>query len=124
MGQMANKSAFDWIANDPKIVTASTIISRLMDDIVSPMREHVASAVECYMKQHGVTEEEVRKLFRKEISNAWKDINQEFLKPTAVPVPLLGRILNQELLRKEDTYTNSYKLKDDVASVLLNPVPL
>ncbi|KAJ0044675.1 hypothetical protein Pint_04330 [Pistacia integerrima] len=115
MGQIVNKSAFDWIANDPKIFEQK--------------REHVASAVECYMKQHGVTEEEVRKLFRKEISNAWKDINQEFLKPTAVPVPLLGRILNLSrsmdvIYKEEDTYTNSYKLKDDVASVLVNPVPL
>jgi hypothetical protein len=42
------------------------------------------------MKQYGVSvEEEVYKLFRKEIANAWKDINQELLKPTAVPMPLL-----------------------------------
>lgn len=35
MGQIADRKAFDWLANDPKIITASTMICRLMDDIVS-----------------------------------------------------------------------------------------
>ncbi|KAJ0102377.1 hypothetical protein Patl1_05058 [Pistacia atlantica] len=133
MGQIADKKAFDWLANDPKIITASTIICRLMDDIVShefeQKRKHVVSSVECYMIQHGVSKEEVIKLFRKEISNAWKDTNQEFLKPTAVPAPLLKRILNLSrvidvLYKDDDTYTNSYKLKKDIASLLVNPIPL
>ncbi|TXG67315.1 hypothetical protein EZV62_008590 [Acer yangbiense] len=87
MGDIANQQAFDWISNDPTIIKASAIIARLMDDIVShefeQKREHVASNVECYVKQHRISKEEVIKLFRKEISNAWKDINQECLKPTA-----------------------------------------
>ncbi|XP_031284201.1 alpha-copaene synthase-like [Pistacia vera] len=133
MGQIADKKAFDWLANDPKIITASTIICRLMDDIVShkfeQKRKHVASGVECYMIQHGVSEEEVIKLFSKEISNAWKDTNQEFLKPTAVPAPLLKRILNLSramdiIYKDDDTYTNSYKLKKDIASLLVNPISL
>ncbi|KAJ0044673.1 hypothetical protein Pint_04332 [Pistacia integerrima] len=133
MGQIADKKAFDWLANDPKIITASTIICRLMDDIVShkfeQKRKHVASGVECYMIQHGISEEEVIKLFSKEISNAWKDTNQEFLKPTAVPAPLLKRILNLSramdvIYKDDDTYTNSYKLKKDIASLLVNPISL
>ncbi|KAJ0102231.1 hypothetical protein Patl1_04440 [Pistacia atlantica] len=133
MGQIADKKAFDWLANDPKIITASTIICRLMDDIVShkfeQKRKHVASGVECYMIQHGVSEEEVIELFSKEISNAWKDTNQEFLKPTAVPAPLLKRILNLSramdvIYKDDDTYTNSYKLKEDIASLLVNPISL
>ena len=31
----ATQKAFQWIINDPKIIRASTIIARLMDDIVS-----------------------------------------------------------------------------------------
>ncbi|KAF2285862.1 hypothetical protein GH714_008471 [Hevea brasiliensis] len=86
MGAIATKDAFEWVSSDPKILRASSIVCRLMDDIVShefeQKREHVASGVECYMKEHGVSEEEVMKLFRKQIANAWKDINEECLKPT------------------------------------------
>jgi len=46
------------------------------------------------MKQHGATEEEAINEFRKEITDAWKDINEECLYPTIVPMPLVTRILN------------------------------
>ena len=90
----------------------------------------MASSVECYMKQHRISKEEVIKLFRKETSNAWKDINQECLKPTAaVPMPLLVCILNLSramdvIYKDDDGYTNSHILKDHISSVLLNPVLL
>ncbi|RVW82924.1 Valencene synthase [Vitis vinifera] len=55
--------AFDWVISDPKIITASAVICRLMDDISShkfeQKRGHVASGIECYMKQYGASEEEV-----------------------------------------------------------------
>ncbi|KAF2285865.1 hypothetical protein GH714_008495 [Hevea brasiliensis] len=90
-------------------------------------REHAPSSVECCMKQHGVSEEETVKLFREEIANAWKDINEEWLKPTPAPRPLLERIMNlaraMDVIYKDgDGFTNSYILKDYVASLLKDPV--
>lgn len=132
MGEIANKQAFDWISNDPKIVKAAQVICRLMDDIVShefeQKRKHVASGIECYMKQHGVSDEEVIKVFRKEISNEWKDINEGFLKPTEVAMPLLERILNlarvmDVIYKDDDGYTNSYVIKDYITTLLEKPVP-
>ena len=35
MGEVVTKKAFDWAINDPKIIRASTVICRLMDDISS-----------------------------------------------------------------------------------------
>ena len=35
MGDIVTKYIFDWASNTPKIVKASSIIARLMDDIVS-----------------------------------------------------------------------------------------
>ncbi|KAJ9182759.1 hypothetical protein P3X46_006716 [Hevea brasiliensis] len=131
MGAIATKDAFEWVSSDPKILRASSIVCRLMDDIVShefeQKREHVASGVECYMKEHGVSEEEVLKLFRKQIANAWKDINEECLKPTPAPMPLLERVLNLArcidiIYKDDDGYTNSHILKDHVASLLKDPV--
>ena len=35
MGCIATEEVFKWLTNNPKIVNASSIIARLMDDIVS-----------------------------------------------------------------------------------------
>ncbi|XP_031250371.1 (-)-germacrene D synthase-like [Pistacia vera] len=133
MGDIVTKESFEWVLSNPKIVKASSIICRLMDDTAGhkdeQQRQHVASAVECYMKHHGTSEEEVVKLFGEQVKNAWKDINEEFIKPTTVPMPLLERVLNlarvMDLLYKEaDCYTNSHLMKDHVASLLRDPVQL
>ncbi|XP_039064209.1 probable terpene synthase 2 [Hibiscus syriacus] len=65
MGDDVTEETFNWASNNPKIIRVSSMIARLMDDIVSRKfeqeRGHVASAVECYMKQHGVSEEKACK---------------------------------------------------------------
>lgn len=83
------------------------------------------------MKQHGVSEEEVRKVFSGQIEDAWKDMNQELLRPTSeVPMALLIRVLNlarvMELLYKEeDAYTHLGKvLRDGITSLLIDPLLL
>ncbi|KAE8125665.1 hypothetical protein FH972_020444 [Carpinus fangiana] len=134
MGDIVTEDAFEWLLNYPNIVRASEVICRLMDDIVShefeQKRGHVASAIECYVIQNGATEEEAINEFRKEVADAWKDINKEFLYPTAVPMPLLTRILNlarvmDVLYKDEDGYVHAGTvLKDFVASLLVDPVPL
>ncbi|KAJ4718967.1 Sesquiterpene synthase [Melia azedarach] len=133
MGDIATKESFEWISSNPKIVKASSVICRLMDDIVShkfeQSRGHVASAIECYTKQHGVSEEDAVNVFGKEVENAWKDMNQELLKPTAFPMPLMERVLNlarvMDYLHKDsDSYTNAHLVKDQIASLLRDPLPL
>ncbi|GFS42113.1 terpenoid cyclases/Protein prenyltransferases superfamily protein [Actinidia rufa] len=134
MGELATKEVFDWVSNDPLIVQAASIVSRLTDDIVGhkfeQKRGHVASAVECYMKQHGTTEEEAIVELYKQVTNAWKDMNAECLFPTKVPMPLLVRVLNLArviyvLYKDEDGYTHSRtKVKKFVTSVLVDFVPI
>ncbi|XP_050365371.1 (-)-alpha-pinene synthase-like [Argentina anserina] len=134
MGEIVTKEAFEWLAHDPKIVRASNIIFRLMDDIVSTKfekeRGHAPSSIDCYMKQYGVSEQEAIDVFNKQIVESWKDINEEFLKPTDVPTPVLLRVLNltrvADLLYKgEDGFTRVGKMtKDSVAAVIIDSVPL
>ncbi|KAL6314019.1 hypothetical protein AAG906_011753 [Vitis piasezkii] len=134
MGDAVTKETFDWIFSEPKIVRASAIVCRLMDDMVShkfeQKRGHVASAVECYMKQHGASEQETHNEFNKQVRDAWKDINEECLIPTAVPMPILKRVLNlarviDVIYKNEDGYTHSGTvLKDFVTSMLIDPVPI
>ncbi|KAH9778797.1 alpha-humulene/(-)-(E)-beta-caryophyllene synthase [Citrus sinensis] len=133
MGDFATKEVFEWISDNPKVVKAASVICRLLDDMqgheFEQKRGHVASAIECYTKQHGVSKEEAIKMFEEEVANAWKDINEELMmKPTVVARPLLGTILNLAraidfIYKEDDGYTHSYLIKDQIASVLGDHVP-
>ncbi|KAL5802601.1 hypothetical protein ACOSQ4_030906 [Xanthoceras sorbifolium] len=132
MGDIVTKEAFEWVLSKPKMTKGASVVCRLMDDIVShkfeQKRGHVASSVECYMKQHGATEEEACNELRKLVTNAWKDMNEECLLPTAVPMPLLMRVLNlarviDVMYKDHDCYRHaSAIMKDHVSSLLINPV--
>ncbi|KAG6737122.1 hypothetical protein POTOM_059885 [Populus tomentosa] len=134
MADMVTEQAFDWVFNRPKIVRASETIARLVDDVRSHKfeqeRGHAASGVECYIRQYGLSEQEVYKEFHMQVVNAWKDVNEECLKPTAVPMPLLERILNLSrvidvIYKEEDEYTNVGQLmKNNVASLFIDSVPI
>ncbi|XP_040989064.1 (-)-germacrene D synthase-like [Juglans microcarpa x Juglans regia] len=134
MGDIVTKEAFDWVFSHPRMVKAAEIIGRLMNDIVSTdfeqQRGHVVSGIECYMKQHDMSKQEVHEEFHRLIVNAWKDMNEELLKPTQVPMPLLLRILNLArvldlLYKNEDAYTHLGEvLIEGVTSLLVDPVLL
>ena len=82
------------------------------------------------MKQYDVSKQEVHDEFRKQIVNAWKDINKECLRPFEVPVPLLTRVVNllrvMDLLYKdEDAYTHlGGVMVEGITSMLVDPVPV
>ncbi|CAI0456479.1 unnamed protein product [Linum tenue] len=94
-------------------------------------RNHVASAVECCMKEYRVSEKEAVEFLWKEISNAWKDIVEEYCqKPTLLPsTDLTDRLLNLTRLINifyddGDCLINSHLLKDHLTSLFIDPVPL
>ena len=93
-------------------------------------RMHVPSSVECYMKQYGVTKQEAYDELNEQVDNAWKDINQECLIPTQVPMPVIIRSLYftsvEDIVYKDaDEYTHVGKLmKDLIALMLVDPVPI
>ncbi|KAK2631020.1 hypothetical protein EUGRSUZ_L03538, partial [Eucalyptus grandis] len=93
-------------------------------------RGHVVSAVELLIKYRGVSEQEAVEELQKRVIDAWKDTNEEFLRPIAVPMPILTRVLNLSrvidvLYSDGDNYTHSEtKLKDYVTSLFVNPLPM
>ncbi|KAK5772538.1 hypothetical protein PVK06_048828 [Gossypium arboreum] len=134
MGEVITPETFKWAANDPKIIKASTIICRFMDDIAehkfNHRREDDCSAIECYMEQYGVTAQEAYNEFNKHIESSWKDVNEEFLKPTEMPTPVLCRSLNlarvmDVLYREGDGYTHVGKAaKGGITSLLIDPIQI
>ncbi|CAA2976624.1 (-)-germacrene D synthase-like [Olea europaea subsp. europaea] len=130
MGELVIEEAFNWISTESIAAKASSIIARLMDDMAGHGFEQKVSAVECYMNEKGVSKEEAFTELQKLVTNAWKDINQECLHQTVVPMAILMRVVNLaraiNLLYKDgDGYTNSKtKLRGLIADVLVEPVKI
>ncbi|CAI0456478.1 unnamed protein product, partial [Linum tenue] len=133
--EIATKKAFEWVTNESKMMNAGCLIARVQNDIFShefeQKRNHVASAVECCMKEYRVSEKEAVEFLWKEISNAWKDIVEEYCqKPTLLPsTDLTDRLLNLTRLINifyddGDCLINSHLLKDHLTSLFIDPVPL
>ncbi|KAJ1378004.1 Terpenoid cyclases/protein prenyltransferase alpha-alpha toroid [Sesbania bispinosa] len=131
MGDIATEDIFKWGNIEAKIFNACAVICRLMDDIVSnEERGHVCSFLECYMKQYGKSMEDAINECRKRTANAWKDINEEFLRPTEVPMAFLTRALNlsrfMDVIYKDiDNYTHAEGvMKTYIKALLVDPVPI
>ncbi|XP_054814459.1 (-)-germacrene D synthase-like [Prosopis cineraria] len=134
MGDIVSEDIFKWVQTQPKIIKASSVIVRVMDDIVSSeferKRGHIASLVECYMKDHGVSRQEAIDELKKMIESAWKDVNEECLRPTQVPMPFLKMALNlarfmDAMYKDADNYTHSGgAMKEYITLLFVDPVPI
>ncbi|XP_077249835.1 beta-cubebene synthase-like isoform X2 [Tasmannia lanceolata] len=134
MGEIVKKEAFDWVKTEPNLIRSASLICRLVDDIQSHKLEqergHIPSSVECYMKEHICTELEACEKLREMVYVAWKDLNQECIKPTIIPRPLIIRIVNlvrviEVLYQYRDGYTDSkHETKERITLVLVDPIPI
>ncbi|KAH0709987.1 hypothetical protein KY284_011414 [Solanum tuberosum] len=134
MGKVATKDAFDWIATQPSILVASSLIMRLLNDLSSHEEEQkrgdAASSIECYMKEYGVMKEEAHTKIRNIIQNYWKDLNEEYFKVDVAIVPrvLLMPIINltrvaEFMYKDEDAYTFSKNnLKDVISPMVIDHI--
>ncbi|KAJ9542776.1 hypothetical protein OSB04_029282 [Centaurea solstitialis] len=133
MGAIVNEEALAWYETHPKILKASELISRLQDDVMTfqfeRKRGQSATGVDAYIKEYNVSEEVAIKEIKKIIENAWKDINEECLKPTVVSMALLTPILNlarmiDVVYKFDDGFTFPGKtLKDYITLLFVTPAP-
>ncbi|CAL1386199.1 unnamed protein product [Linum trigynum] len=135
--ELATREAFHWVTDKTnKMVLASASICRLQNDIMSysfeQERLHVASAVQCYIKEHGVSDEEAIVALLGRISDAWKDMTEVMCcqKPiTPFPAALLSPVINfarsiSVIYLKADAFTYPQLLKERIAALFIDPVPL
>nr|KYP35453.1 (+)-delta-cadinene synthase isozyme A [Cajanus cajan] len=134
LANFSTQEMFDWILSDPTIIKAVSLIGRLENDISShkfeQQRMHVASAVECCMKQYNISQKETYKFIKKDIEDFWKVINEECLKSKCIPKPVLDCILNVARITEltyenfKDKYTNGKLLKDYIVALLVDPISI
>ncbi|KAL5802256.1 hypothetical protein ACOSQ4_030561 [Xanthoceras sorbifolium] len=131
--EIAGTHAFEWLQSRPKILTAAYVIARLKNDLIGHKSEfkrvHIACGVECYMKEYGLSMKETAEKFDVIFENAWKDMNEECMKPTTIPMEILLRVANigrlMEVTYKDmDGYTNPQYLRDDITKLFIDQIPI
>ncbi|KAL8091193.1 hypothetical protein AgCh_040338 [Apium graveolens] len=133
MGHADTLEACKWAETKPKAVLAAEKIGRIINDIVGyeeeHSRSHVATSIDCYMKEYEVTKEAAAVKLYEMIDDAWKDMNEECLRPTAVGRHYVDRFLNllrvfDVFYKNRDAYTHPDTIKDEIKFLLMDPVPV
>ncbi|GAB4825721.1 hypothetical protein Ancab_008594 [Ancistrocladus abbreviatus] len=130
----SNNDAFEWLSKNPNIINAANIVGRLLNDMAGHKSEHkmdhVSSAVDCCMRQYGVTEEKALQELNRRVTDAWKDVNQAMLRPHVMPRPLLNLAVNfcravEVVYKDEDTYTTpNHIMKNNITLIMTDPIPI
>ncbi|XP_077219732.1 (-)-germacrene D synthase-like [Tasmannia lanceolata] len=111
------------------IVEGSSYLVPYLIEGFEQERRHVASTIQCYVKEYGASEKEVGEKPEEIIMIAWKDINQAYLE-LPVAHTLLMRVVNltrvmKVLYQYNDGYTfSSGKTKERIKSLFVDPIPL
>ncbi|KAK9066880.1 hypothetical protein SSX86_014203 [Deinandra increscens subsp. villosa] len=98
MGDVITDETFKWALTMPPLAKSCCVLCRVMDDLVTHKEEekrmHVASGIQCYMKEYDVSEQHVHDLFNERVEEAWKEMNHEFLRCKDVEMPVIMRVIN------------------------------
>ncbi|XP_051118307.1 germacrene A synthase-like [Andrographis paniculata] len=132
--KFATKENYEWLMTKPKVLVASCIIARIVDDTATyeverEIRGHKATGIGCYAEDKGVSVKEAIDKFYEIAKDAWKDMNEELLKPAKHLRDVLTRILNLTRLVEvvyngtQDGYTHPTRvLAPHIKSLVVNPI--
>ncbi|XP_051125075.1 germacrene A synthase-like [Andrographis paniculata] len=124
---------FEYLHQKPKMIVASGINCRLIDDITSyeveKERGQVVTGIDCFMKDNNATKEEAVAKLHEIAENAWKDINEEFLKSyfhwkdVVKRIMNISRIMDVAYKNDHDGYTKPEKnVKPHIIALFVDPI--
>ncbi|XP_042063774.1 gamma-cadinene synthase-like isoform X2 [Salvia splendens] len=119
--------------SEPKIAISTGMLGRYSDDIGSHDREskggQVLTAIDCYMKQHGVTKQETLSEFARRVEEGWMDVNKEWVQTAFVPREIALQFLNYARMcdatynnSNGDAYTDPEMAKPTVRALFIDPI--
>ncbi|GAB4854256.1 hypothetical protein Ancab_022843 [Ancistrocladus abbreviatus] len=132
----ATEDAFQWAHSVPKIGEASATITRFLDDIFCDEYEKLQStnAINWYMRNMNITEEEAKAILLNQVENAWKDMNEELLllgQNSSLPKPVIKCIVNTakatDIVGRK--YGNAFNIPNDIikgtiSSLFIDPMSI
>ncbi|KAL5713790.1 hypothetical protein ACHQM5_015836 [Ranunculus cassubicifolius] len=124
----------EYIDNFPDLIRLSSIMYRLEDDLGTTKEEmergDVPKAIQCYMNDAGVTEEEARTYIRNLIEETWKKFNTEMWRDSSLPQGFVKIILDSNRMvhvfyLNGDGYGHpGCEMKDRISSMIFESVPM
>ncbi|XP_058081622.1 sesquiterpene synthase TPS3-like [Magnolia sinica] len=131
--QRMTKDELDRIDKDLKLISWSSLIFRLFDDLgtskAEQQRGDVSKSIQCYMHETGVSEEVAREHIKDLISDAWKGLNEESLKAASFGRTFVNAIINGAragvcTYQHGDGYgVPDHETKGRAMSLFLKPIP-
>ncbi|OMO89083.1 hypothetical protein COLO4_19953 [Corchorus olitorius] len=129
----ADETVYEWLINpDNKILRACSLLCRLYDDMQTDWQEKRGqfSGRDFYMKQYGVSKEEAIEAYKGLIEEAWKDLNEAWMRPW--PVAKLYFTLafyfatgSELLYREDDAFSRPENTnKHFITQAFIDPFPL
>lgn len=128
LGETVAKEALAWYESHPKILEDTMLLGRLYNDVTTFQFERQrgqqqVTSIDAYMKTFGVSENVAVDELMKMIDNAWKDINEGSLKPSAVSMEVLAPTVNlarmtDVIYRYNDWFTFPEKTIEDYITLL------
>ncbi|CDP18842.1 unnamed protein product [Coffea canephora] len=129
----ASEDVINWMSTNPKFFVALTTHARLANDVGSHKFEKErgsGTAIECYMKDYNVSEEEAMEKFEEMCEDTWKVMNEECLRSTTIPREILKVILNLartcEVVYKHrgDGFTDQRRIEAHINAMLMDSVSI
>ncbi|KAJ4780287.1 Sesquiterpene synthase [Rhynchospora pubera] len=135
IGEVVTEEILRWLTDLPEIVIDHTALARYTDDIVSYEREvtkskQLPTTIACYMIENNLTKEQASEEFLFMRHELWKRLNQACLRPTVVPMPIIelfidyNRAIETIYLHFDNGFNESIPLKELIAKLLVEPIPL
>ncbi|XP_073129016.1 gamma-cadinene synthase-like [Henckelia pumila] len=131
----ATQQHFEWLMSKPQIAVAMAQFCRYANDRATNEREsndggENLTAVDCYMKQYGVSKEEAMNKFAQLAEDLWMSVNKEWVETVSVPRQFLKPILNFGRLtvacydKGEDgyTYPERVMIKSQILALFVDPI--
>nr|QBA83584.1 terpene synthase family protein [Chrysopogon zizanioides] len=127
------KESLEWAITYPEVFRAAGDVGRLLNDIASFKKrknsKDAPNALECYVREHGVTGEEAAAACAAIVELGWRKINRARMEihPMLVPAAQMDAKINLtrvcEILyyRGMDGYTFGSDLRDVITSLFIKP---
>ncbi|GER41914.1 beta-farnesene synthase [Striga asiatica] len=130
-----SEETIDWLKSQPKMIRASAMVCRYLDDLGSHERESqqdtLLTGLDFYVRHHGGSIPEARDKFEELAEDEWKDLNAEWIRDVKSGVPrevvdeVLGYARSSDVFYRHcrDGYAKPHEvMTPEVDALFIDPI--